>query len=80
VSQLVARDPDQLPAGQVVQDPAPAPLYVPAAQPLCVALVEPAGQEYPAVHDPLQPALVRPVVEPHVPAGQALQLPARAPE
>jgi len=53
-----------------VQDPAPAREYWPAGQAVAVALVDPAGQAYPAVQLPVQDGVVRPVVEPKVPAGQ----------
>ena len=53
-----------VPAGQAIHDGAAPVLYCPAAHTTAVALVEPAGHAYPAAHDPVQAALVRPVVEP----------------
>ncbi len=45
---------NQVPAGQAVQLAAPAKLYRPGRQMEAVALVEPAGQKYPAAQGPLQ--------------------------
>ena len=39
-----------------------------------VALVEPAAQVYPALHAPLQLALLSPVVLPNLPAGHGEQI------
>ena len=47
-------------------------LYCPAAQMDAVADEDPAGQAYPALQDPVQPEVVRPVVDPYFPAGQAV--------
>jgi hypothetical protein len=65
----------QVPAGQLLQDPAPARLYCPAGHTDAVALVEPTPHAYPAVHSPLQTAVLRPSVVAlyQVPAGQLLQ-------
>jgi hypothetical protein len=51
---------------------APASLYAPAVQPNCVADVDPAEQNEPAVHKPEHAAVVRPVVLPYEPAGQGV--------
>ncbi len=67
----------QLPAAQSLHAPAPATLYLPGRQTDAVALVDPAGQEYPAVQVALQ-AAVRPVSSLHLPAAQLLQAPAPA--
>ena len=39
-------------------------LYVPAGHAFCVALVEAAPHQWPALHSPVQAAVVRPVVSP----------------
>jgi hypothetical protein len=46
------------PAGQSVHTPALANEYVPAAQVTAIALTDPAGHANPALHIPLQPAVV----------------------
>jgi hypothetical protein len=46
------------PALQLVQLPAPVRLYWPAGHVTAVALVDPSGHAYPAVHDPLQEGLL----------------------
>jgi hypothetical protein len=57
------------PAGHGVQVPAPLKLYWPAGHKTAVALVLPAGQAYPAVHDtPEHVGAVRPVELPYCPA------------
>ena len=53
-----------LPGGQGVHAPAPARLYCPVAHIDCVADVDPVGQAYPALQLPLQPVVLRPVVDP----------------
>ena len=53
-----------MPTGQGLQAPAPAKEYVPAGQMEDVAVEDPAGQVYPAVHSPEQDAVVRPVEAP----------------
>ena len=52
------------PAGQGVHDPAPLRLKVPAGHKDAVALVEPAGQAYPAKQGPEQAAVVSPGTAP----------------
>ena len=47
------------PAGQSVQEPAPAREYLPATHWDAVPVVDPAGQAYPAVHGPVQVLLAR---------------------
>ncbi len=71
---------NQVPAGQSVHDPALATLYLPAGHTDAVALVEPAGQEYPAVQVPLHAAVLKPTADTlnQVPAGQSLHAPAPA--
>jgi hypothetical protein len=59
------------PAAHAVHEPAPARLYVPALHTVAVALLLPAAHAYPAVHTPLQLALVEPVVNPYRPEGHA---------
>ena len=49
-----------MPTGQGLQALAPAKLYCPAGQMDAVALVDPAGQVYPAAQLPLQDVLFRP--------------------
>jgi hypothetical protein len=64
-----------VPAGHALHAPAPPTLYRPAAHISAVALVDPAGQAYPALQLPLQPALAIPLTAPYVPARHApLQL------
>jgi hypothetical protein len=63
------------PALQLVQTPAPPTLYVPTGQTIAVALLEAAGQAYPAVQGPLQAAVGSPVVPPYRPALQLLHDP-----
>ncbi len=71
---------NHLPAGQSVHTAAPARLYLPARHTDAVALVDPAGQEYPAVQGPLHAAVLRPTADTlnHLPAGQSLHDPAPA--
>ncbi len=57
-----------MPAGQAVQEPAPAREYWPAGQMDTVALVDPAGHVYPAAHNPTQPAVAWPPTSPYRPA------------
>ncbi len=52
------------PTGQAVHDAAPPVEYCPVGQMDAVGNVDPAGQAYPAVHGPVQAAVVRPVVAP----------------
>jgi hypothetical protein len=61
-----------LPAAQGVHARAPAREYRPAGHSTAVEFVDPRGQAYPAVHDPEQALVVRPVVvgRPNLPAGQ----------
>ncbi len=49
---------------------APAREYSPVEQTDAVELVDPAGQAYPATHDPLHEEAVRPEEEPYRPAEQ----------
>ena len=58
------------PAGHGVHSADPVPAKVPAGHSVTVALVDPGGHAYPAVHDPLHDAVVRPTVAPYVPPGQ----------
>ena len=67
-----------MPGGQAVQTPAPAREYHPKGHCTEVADVDPAGHAYPAVQLPLQTTLVRPWVDPKVPAGQLLHTAAPA--
>ena len=46
------------PAGQSVHDPAPANEYLPDGQTDAEEFVDPAAHAYPALHTPLQPAVV----------------------
>jgi hypothetical protein len=62
-------DDPKVPAGHSVHTPAPDTLYRPATHWAAVALVDPAGHAYPAVHIPLQADEIRPDVAPNVPAG-----------
>lgn len=62
-----------VPAGQLTHAPAPSKLYLPMGQGAAVALVEAAGHAYPAEQFPVQDALVRPLVSPYTPPGQAVQ-------
>jgi hypothetical protein len=64
-----------VPAGQAVQDDAPAREYCPTGHAAAVGDMDPAGQTYPAVHSPLHMDVARPVVDPYWPA---LQLPVHA--
>jgi hypothetical protein len=59
------------PAAHVAQLTAPARLYRPAGHASAVALVDPAGQVYPAVHAPLHSAVPTAAVAPNSPAGQS---------
>jgi hypothetical protein len=63
------------PATQSVQDPEPATEYLPAGHWLAVALVDPAGQAYPALHGPIHWAEVCAAALPNRPA---VQLPLQA--
>ncbi len=56
-------------AGQLAQVPAPPKLYSPGGHSTAVALVEPAGQAYPAVHSPLQVSADAATAAPNRPAG-----------
>ncbi len=56
------------PGSQLEQDTAPEPLYCPAGHWVTVGDVDPAGHVYPAVQSPVHDAVVRPVVEPYLPA------------
>jgi hypothetical protein len=56
------------PGAQLEHAAAPATLYVPNGQTDAVALTEPAGQEYPGEHKPLQAAVVKPPKDPYEPA------------
>ncbi len=69
-----------VPAVQSAHEPAPDRLNRPAGQVSAVALVEPAGQEYPAAQGPLQAAVLRPTADTlnHLPAGQSVHAPAPA--
>jgi hypothetical protein len=71
---------NQVPAGQLLHDPAPARLYRPGGHIDAVALVEPTGHTYPAVHRPLHTAEFKPAVAAlnQVPEGQLLHAPAPA--
>jgi len=62
------------PGSQLEQDTAPEPLYCPAGHWVTVGDVDPAGHVYPAVQSPVHDAVVRPVVEPYLPAGQLVQV------
>ncbi len=53
-----------MPAGQGLQEPAPAREYVPAGQMEGVGVVDPEAHAYPAVHSPEQVELVKPDVAP----------------
>jgi hypothetical protein len=64
------------PALQFVQALTPPKLKVPTPQITAVSTTEPTGHANPAAHGPLQPAVVKPDVEPNVPPGQAVQTPA----
>ena len=68
------------PAAHSVQDDDPTALHLPAPHTACVADVEPAGQEYPAVQLPVQSAVVNPDVLPNRPALQGLNVTAPASE
>ena len=59
---------------QPVHELAPPALYVPLPHLTAVALVEPAGQAYPAAHTPLQLLLDRPVAAPKTPAGHNVHI------
>ena len=59
-----------LPAGHAVHVDDAAREYLPTGHTVAFALVEPAGQAYPAVQLPLQLALVRLVALPKCPAEQ----------
>jgi hypothetical protein len=58
------------PPGQGVHSPAPALLKLPAGHSNAVAVTEPAGHAYPAVHRPLHRDEFMPMVAPKRPAGQ----------
>ena len=62
-----------LPATQGVQPPAPVRLYCPAAHCVAVGVDDPRGHAYPAVHDPVHPAVARLEVDPYRPAAQLVQ-------
>jgi hypothetical protein len=64
---------ENVPGGHGEHATAPASLYAPAAQPNCVADVEPVEQNEPAVHKPEHAAVVRPAVLPCTPAGHDVQ-------
>ena len=58
-----------VPAGHCEHDPDPATANLPAAHTAAVAELDPATHAYPALHSPLHPGVVSPVVAPYVPAG-----------
>ena len=66
------------PVLQLVHTLAPARLYLPAGHTITVALVEAAGQAYPAAHDPLQLALDMAAVAPYRPVLQLVHTAAPA--
>ena len=57
-----------LPPAQSVHDMAPKELYFPAGHDAAVALVDPASQKYPALHNPVQDGLESEVLPPHRPS------------
>ena len=59
-----------MPAGQSLQTPAPAREYFPVGHWLAVALVDPAGHAYPAVHAPTHWSVVWAAALPYRPAAQ----------
>jgi hypothetical protein len=56
--------------------PSPGALYWPVGHRTAVALVEPAGQAYPAAHRPLHPGTVNPGTAPYAPTGHSVHIPA----
>jgi hypothetical protein len=58
-----------VPAAQPLHAPAPARLYCPAGQADAVALTDPAGHAYPAVHGPLQVGSVSSTLPPQLPGA-----------
>jgi hypothetical protein len=60
------------PAAQLMQVSAPGRLYLPAGHTIAVALVEAAGQVYPALHSPLQLAEGMAADAPYSPATQSV--------
>ena len=64
--------------GHDVQLPAPLELYCPTAHITAVALVDPAGHAYPALHAPSHSDHDDPALPPYSPAGQFVQDPAEA--
>lgn len=69
-----------VPALQLVQLLAPPALYVPGWHTNAVGTTDPAGHAYPGEHVPEHNALVRPGVDPKVPAGHKTHVPAPARE
>jgi hypothetical protein len=59
-----------------MQTPAPPNANLLTGHAAAVALIDPGTQKYPAVQFPLHAVLVRPGVDPNVPAGHAAQVPA----
>ncbi len=69
-----AAEAPKVPSGQSAHTPAPLSLYLPGGHCTAVALVDPAGHEYPAVQLPLHWVVFNPLVAPNLPAGhEALQ-------
>jgi hypothetical protein len=62
------------PALQLVHTLAPGRLYLPAGHRIAVALVEAAGQAYPALHSPLQLAFGMADTAPYSPAAQSMHM------
>lgn len=69
-----------LPPGHSVADGLPEGQNDPEGHREAVAVVEAAGQKYPAVQLPVHEAVVKPVVAPYRPAGQSLHDPEAASE
>jgi hypothetical protein len=61
-----------VPPGQGEQVPALDTLYLPAGHSNAVALVDPAGQAYPAVQFPVQAGVDNPGADPYVPVKRVL--------